>query len=143
MIVKGTDAVVFFYNEALAQWITYGCARTCTININTDFLETSIIGTGTAKTFIPTSYSFEGDIEGLVNLEKTDNPLTIASLIYYQLNGIKLLMQFNYEDQNNNFMTLQADFYVQNSSVISSFDNIATFNVGFKGTGALTLIEGS
>lgn len=142
-IVKGSDVVVYFYNEALSEWITYGCARSCSVNISSEFLETSIIGSGYGRTYLPTAYTFNGTIDGLTNLEKTDNPLTIASLMYYQINRLPLLMQFNHDDDDGNFLTLQADFYVENSSITGSFDNVSTFTVGFKGTGALTLIEGS
>ncbi len=143
MIVKGADVVVYFYDIGLAQYITYGCARSCSVNISTEFLETSIIGQSNSRTFLPTAYTFNGSIEGLTNLEKEANPLTIANLMDKQINNTLLSMQFVHEDNDGNFLTLQADFYIESSSITSSFDNVSTFTVGFKGTGQLTIIEGS
>jgi predicted secreted protein len=143
MIVKGEDVVVYFYDDVLDDYVTYACARSCSFNLTTDTIETSITGQGTFRTFLPTAHSFTGSIEGLVNLDKSSPNLTIGSLLDKQINNTLLLMQFDYRDEDGNFLTLEASFYITGSSLISSFDNVATFNVEFIGTGQLTIIEGS
>jgi predicted secreted protein len=138
-IVQGKDCVVFKWNVSLSVWVPYACARSSTITITTDVLETSITGSGKYRTFLPVANSFTGSIEGLMQLMKT-NTVSIADLIALQLAHTVLLMRFVNENEEGDIFTMEANFYLTSSGITSSFDNVNTFSCELKGTGPLTLI---
>lgn len=73
-LVRGEDVILsVLENQAGVGdvYVPFGCARSVTFDISTDFIETSVIESGAFKTFIPSGKQFSGNIEGLVFL---DNP---------------------------------------------------------------------
>jgi hypothetical protein len=71
-LVRGEDVILSAYTAAPGgqAYYPFGCARSVTFDISTDFIETSVTGSGAFKTFIPSGKQFSGNIEGLVFLDK-------------------------------------------------------------------------
>lgn len=59
IIVNGTDV-----------FVPFACARSVTFDISTDFIETSVIESGSFKTFIPSGKQYSGSIEGLAFINR-------------------------------------------------------------------------
>ena len=59
--------------------VPFGCARSVTFDISTDFIETSVTQSGAFKTFLPSGKQFSGNIEGLVFLDKPQTNETRAT----------------------------------------------------------------
>jgi hypothetical protein len=71
-LVRGEDVILSAYSSAPggSAYYPFGCARSVTFDISTDFIETSVTESGAFKTFIPSGKQFSGNIEGLVFLDK-------------------------------------------------------------------------
>lgn len=134
MKVRGINVVIFIDVEGTDT--LYACARSATLNLTTDFIETSGSGSGTFATFLPTKNSFTGTLEGVVSLEEP-SMLTLADLKSRQINQQVLSMKFQRTDDGGNLYTSQADFYIANSSDTGSFNDMDTFSIDLRGTGPL------
>lgn len=135
MIVLGKDCV--FESFESGQWITYACGRTITLNVQTEFIETSVSGSGKWRTSEPTANSWTGEADGVVNLEPV-SMLSLADLRARQYAHQQLRVRYRREDSASNVYTEQGYCYISNSSDTGSFDDVNTFSVSLQGTGPLT-----
>jgi len=73
-LVRGEDVILTTTqnNGVENVQVPFGCARSVTFNISTDFIETSVTESGSFKTFIPSGKQFSGNLEGLVFLDKPE-----------------------------------------------------------------------
>lgn len=71
-LVRGEDVILSMYTQTATgfEYVPFGCARSVTFDISTDFIETSVTESGSFKTFIPSGKQYSGNIEGLVFLDK-------------------------------------------------------------------------
>ena len=71
-LVRGEDVVLSTsqFNGLTNVIVPFGCARSVTFDISTDFIETSVTESGAFKTFIPSGKQFSGNIEGLVFINR-------------------------------------------------------------------------
>jgi hypothetical protein len=71
-LVRGEDVILSLAQlQGLTEvYVPFGCARSVTFDISTDFIETSVTESGAFKTFIPSGKQYSGNIEGLVFLDK-------------------------------------------------------------------------
>jgi len=71
-LVRGEDVILsaLISQEGTTVPVPFGCARSVTFDISTDFIETSGIDSGNFKTFLPSGKQYSGNIEGLVFLDK-------------------------------------------------------------------------
>jgi hypothetical protein len=71
-LVRGEDVIltVLQNQENTPVQVPFGCARSITFDISTDFIETSVTDSGAFKTFIPSGKQYSGNIEGLVFINK-------------------------------------------------------------------------
>lgn len=140
MLVKGDNVLVAEYNEEVDAWVLYGCARSCSLALNTDFIKTSVSGSQGFQTIVPTQHSFTGTIEGLVNLEE-ENLLSLPDLQQRQLERRKLRIRFQHTAIDGlTVYTQEGDFYITSSSDEGPLNQMNSFNVGITGTGALTQV---
>jgi hypothetical protein len=74
-LVRGEDVILSAYStvEGGSDYVPFGCARSVTFDMSTDFIETSVTESGAFKTFLPSGKQYSGNIEGLVFL---GNPAT-------------------------------------------------------------------
>jgi len=81
-LVRGEDVILSAISSAPggSAYYPFGCARSVTFDISTDFIETSVTESGAFKTFIPSGKQFSGNIEGLVFLDKPFLPEVRATV---------------------------------------------------------------
>lgn len=80
-LVRGEDVILSVeqFNGFSNVYVPFGCARSVTFDISTDFIETSVTQSGAFKTFLPSGKQYSGNIEGLVFLNKASNNETRAT----------------------------------------------------------------
>ncbi len=135
-LVKGENVIVYIYDPIYEEWKMYGCARSCTLITNTEFIEVSTTGSGKYKSYKPTVNSFTGTLDGLVNLNDP-NLLSIADLRKFQLQQTELKMRFMRTAIDNTIYGEEVYFYITSISDTASFDNINSFTVELQGTGEI------
>ena len=71
-LVRGEDVILSAEQAGPigTELVPFGCARSVTFDISTDFIETSVTESGAFKTFLPSGKQYSGNIEGLVFLNK-------------------------------------------------------------------------
>lgn len=140
MKVKGSNVVIYIFD---GLWKPYVCATSAELNVNTEFIETSVPGAGLWATYAPTKNSFTISLSGVVNLNETGS-LTLPDLRQKQVAQETLLMRFQRTDESGNVYTgVYADelnFFITNSTDAGAFDGMNIFNVTGQGTGAITQI---
>jgi hypothetical protein len=97
-LVRGEDVLLtVLQNEGdTPVQVPFGCARSITFDISTDFIETSVTQSGSFKTFIPSGKQYTGNIEGLVFINKPANGETRATTtINYSNVDTDLFPNFN------------------------------------------------
>lgn len=135
MQVRGINVLVLISDGVdYKPWV---CARSVTLNVTTDFIETSGPGDGVFATFLPTKNSFTGSMDGIVSIN-TPGKFSLPELRAKQYAQTPLLMRFQRTDDGGNLYTEQAFFYIASSSDTGSFDDMNTFSIGLQGTGAIT-----
>lgn len=134
--VPGIDYVFYIYQ---GSWKPYLCARSGSMSIDTELIETSVTGSGNYKTFKPTVHSFGGTLEGIISINDTSG-VTLADLQALQLAKTKLLCRLTETSIAGDTYTKEAYFYIVNSTDTGSFDGIATFSITLRGTGGITLV---
>jgi hypothetical protein len=142
--VVGTDAVL--YMKYGTEWLPIACARSMTFELNTEFIETSVINSGTFRTYIPSAKTFSGSLEGVTFLSTLDPPDANnqwAMGNVYDAIGALMQVRFYEQDlQETHFLQKECYIYIETISESSSFDNITTFSITFKGTGEPTITYG-
>lgn len=137
-LVRGEDVLLSV--PVGATYKPIGCARSITFNVENDLIETSITGSGRYRTYVPGALSFSGTLEGLVFL--CDDTDTKAGLIQ-MYNLIDDFTQFHFRyfmtDGTINYER-RGDFLIESINETSSFDNMATFTVNFRGTEGISTI---
>lgn len=132
--VLGKNVTGYVYIDG--NWIPYGCALNLSLDVQTDFIETTFLTSGKYKDFEPTVNSFTGEISGLVNLEEPDL-ISLPDLRRKQLNHDKMLWSFEREDTDGNFYTTQFYAFISSSKDDSSNNDMNSFSISLRGTGAL------
>lgn len=128
------------YIDLLAAWVLYGCARSCSLNLSTETIQTSVTGAQGWRTQEPTQHSFAGSLEGLVNLQE-ENLLSLPDLRAKQIARQKLKLRFQRTAIDG--VTIYTDegfFYIVNTSDEGPMNQMNSFTVEFVGTGALTQV---
>ena len=137
--VRGKNVVVFFYDPDTLIWKQYACALSCSLNLITEILETSVVGSGSWATHRGVRNSFDGSISGLVNLNKA-NTLSLSDLRAKQILFTQLLMRYQRTDEDGNVYLDEARFIISKSSDEGPDNGMNTFSIDLKGTGSLTPI---
>lgn len=136
--VLGKNVVLFI--QVASVWTPYVCALEATINFSTDFIETSVSGTGLWSTHRPTKNSFTVSISGIVSI-LSPGSLTLKDLRALQFAQTVFLMRFTREDVEGNGYMEQGSAFITSSSDTGSFDGMNTFSIDMQGTGAITPIN--
>jgi predicted secreted protein len=136
-LVRGNDVILYL---PYVPERPMACARSITFNTENELIETSIKGSGRYRTYLPGALSYSGTIEGLVFLVKDDDlSIDKVGLIQFQdLLDNDVPFHFSYFMTDGNIEYRRDGlFYIESINETSSFDNMATFTVNFKGTGPL------
>ena len=134
--VRGKNVLVLFYDPIDTTWKPYACAMSCTLNINTDIVETSEVGAGSWGTHRAIKNSFDGSITGLVNLNRSDT-LSLADLRQKQINFQKMQIKFQRTDESGNTYITTGYFLIAKSTDDGPDGSISNFSIELKGTGEL------
>lgn len=141
MKVKGEKVVCYIFDSGV--WKLYVCATSAELNVNTEFIETSVTGSGKWASYAPTKNSFTITLQGVVSLSET-GALGLPDLRQKQIAQETILMRFQRTDESGNTYTgVYADelnFFITNSTDSGSFDGMNIFSITGQGTGAITQI---
>lgn len=135
--VLGKNSVVFI-NDA-GVWKLYACGTSVTLDLTTDFVETSVSGQGNFATYMPSKDSFTGTLEGITSLEEFGK-LSLPDLRQRQIAHELLLMRFQRTDNDGHVYTDEGHFFISRSSDVGSFDDVSKFTIELRGTGSLTQV---
>jgi len=149
-LVRGEDVILSAYTAAPGgqAYYPFGCARSVTFDISTDFIETSVTGSGAFKTFIPSGKQFSGNIEGLVFLDKPAVAETRATVTidFSSLSGLfpclgatALINVIDPPGSSLNICNIASTSYVNFASYLSAINT----NINSLGTGYISTIVGS
>jgi len=117
-LVRGEDVILTTTqnNGDENVQVPFGCARSVTFDISTDFIETSVTESGAFKTFLPSGKQFSGNIEGLVFLNIPSGSEVRASVTY------------NYSSiPSGSFPNLSSAAYI-NVNLVSGYITICEIN---------------
>ena len=135
--VAGKDVLaLIFYN---GQWRNYACGLSISMDVTTDFIETSTRGNGKSKTFIPTMDEWTATLEGAVALEEP-GLLSLPDFRDIQDAQIPLLFRSQHTDESGNVYTEEGTAYISRTSDTGGVEGIATFSIELRGTGSRTRI---
>lgn len=134
MTVTGNNVVLFI--DVAGEWTPYACARSATITINTETIETSVSGSGLWATFLPTKNSFSISMDGVVSIVETGS-LVLSDLHAKQFAQTILLLRFERTDEAGNIYANECSGYITSSSDTGNFDDMDTFSIEIQGTGAI------
>lgn len=137
MNVQGKNFVLYVYDGGV--WIGYACSLSMSYEITTEFIETSVSGTGKNATFLPTKNSFTASADGIVGLNII-GMLTYPDLQQRQLAHQLLLCRFEETDDAGNVYTKEGSMYISNSTETGSYDGMDNFSIQLRGTGEITQV---
>lgn len=135
-LVKGEDVIVYIYDSA---WKPLVCGRSSSRDLVTEYIKTSVSGSGINETIVPTENSETLEVEGLVNLEEPGT-FSKADLDAVQESHQRLLIRRETTDQSGNVYTREAHYYITRSTDTGSFDGMNTFSAEFRRTGPTLLV---
>jgi predicted secreted protein len=143
-LVLGKDVILSVSVDNALNFKPIGCARSVTLELQKEFIEISGPNSGVYRGYIPSAITCSGTMEGVVLLGSHNSP-DIHNLgnIYQNLLDQKLNMRFYMQDEGADYYFEKSlDVYIESISETSSFDNITTFSINFKGTGPITIDYG-
>ena len=133
--VRGDNVLVEIYNGT--AWQAYACATSCTLETQTSVLETAVPGTGAFATFVAAKNSATGSFDGFVTLGLVGQ-YSIKDIRQLQLDQEVLQVRYRRTDGTNTYTdTFQC--IITGVSDSAQTDNVASFNVNFQITGAITI----
>jgi hypothetical protein len=135
--VAGKDVLaLIFYN---GQWRNYACGLSISMDVSTDFIETSTRGNGKSKTFIPTTDEWTATLEGVMTLQQS-GLLSLPDFRDIQDAQIPLLLRSQHTDDVGNVYTEEGTAYISRTTDTGASEGAATFTIELRGTGARTRI---
>ena len=140
-LVLGKDVILSVRVNNIGDFKPIGCARSVTMELQKEFIEVSGSNSGTYRRYIPSATTTSGTIDGVVLLgsDTVGDIYNLGNIYQYLLNQ-KLNMNFTMLDENQEFYYVKSiDVYIESISESTSFDNITTFSLNFKGTGPITI----
>jgi predicted secreted protein len=143
-LVLGKDVILSVRVDDTGDFKPIGCARSVTLELQKEFIEISGPDSGVYRRYIPSAITSSGTMEGVVLLGGTSSP-DVHNLgnIYQNLLDQKLNMRFYMQDEGADYyLEKSLDVYIESISETTSFDNITTFSINFKGTGPITVDYG-
>lgn len=135
--VAGKDVLaLIFYNGA---WRNYACGLSISMDVTTDFIETSTRGNGKSKTFIPTMDEWTATLEGVMTLQQS-GLLSLPDFRDIQDAQMALLLRSQHTDDVGNIYTEEGTAYISRTTDTGAVEGAATFTIELRGTGARTRI---
>lgn len=136
-LVTGENAILYEYVSS--NWVPYACVRSINIDFVTDVIETSVSGSGLWASFLPTKNSWTAGAEGIVAIEKAGS-LSLADLRTKQFNQTLIQIKFERTNDDGDIYSETGYAYIVSSSDTGSHNDMDTFSISFRGTGAIAQI---
>lgn len=135
--VLGKNVIAYIFHGGM--WKVAVCARSCEFTTTTEFIETSVRGSGKYKRFRPTVNSCTGSMEGVVTLDEP-NTLAVSDLRSLQLAQTRLLLRFQRTDESGNVYTDEVYAYISQTADVGDFKEAANFSLDLIGDGEITQV---
>ncbi len=131
--ILGKNVILYILTSASpVEYTVIGCARNTKITLNVETADKTTIGSGTFREYKPLSSSWTGSVDGL----SADQNISIRNLLAYAEDLTILTIQFDLGDGGN---PLTGEILLTNVEAGANYNDAATFNVTFQGTGQLNL----
>lgn len=137
-INKSAGSAVVNMGIVPPTYLPWACATSVSFNTNTEFIETSVSGSGKFATYLPTRTTFTGSMDGIVAFDES-GMLTLPDLRAKQLAQELILIRYIRTDDAGNTYTDEANFYISSSSDSGSYDGMNTFSIELQGSGPLII----
>lgn len=131
-LVKGDSMVIYANSKPIV------CSTSVSINLATEYIETSVSGSGRSSTILPTKDSWTATIDGVVSIDE-GNLITFSDLQILQLAQTLITVSVVRTAQDGGQYTQNGSAYIVNSSDTGSYEGMDTFSLELRGTGALVL----
>lgn len=138
-VVRGENVVLYLYQDGVFK--PGACGRSCTLDVQTEFVETTVSGSGIWASFKPTKNSFSGSFEGVVFLDEP-GMLTLPQIRQLQVSQTAILMRFERTDEAStpNVYADEGIVYIKATSDTGTYNDVNTYSLELIGSGALTQI---
>lgn len=133
-VIRGKN-VITLINQA-GIWKVLSCARSCTLDVVTEFVETTVSGSGKFKSFLPTVNSWTGQQEGVTFLNEVGK-LSLADIRRMQLGHDRLQVRYERTADDGNTYFDTGYFYISQSSDTGTAGDFNSFSIAMQGDGAL------
>jgi len=112
-----------------------GYSTGCDISVTCDITEITNALSGRGKAFLPGRYEWSISATGIVSTGTSNYPITFLGKL---MSGTSMTAYFGLNSSN---IRLSGTVYVSDWSMGAPVDGNATYNVTFKGSGALTIVQ--
>lgn len=119
-----------------SAWTPFVCSTSGTLEISTEEIDTTVSGSGTWKTMLPTRHGWTLSGEGFVSLNE-ENKIDFRMLQGYQINRTKLHLRIERTDDVGNVYANEGYGYILNSNDTGAVNGVDTFSLTINGTGEL------
>lgn len=133
-LVPGGSMVLYVNDNPIV------CSRSVSLTYTTEYIETSVSGSGKSSTILPTKDSWNVGAEGVVSVEQ-GNVVTLFDLRTFQQDQELVYVEIVRVSNDGTRYSEVGNGYIINSNDTGSFDGMDTFSVEIRGTGTLTLSE--
>lgn len=131
-LIRGKDVHVYIYDGG--QWKEVVCAKTCSYRITRELIETSIEGSGPARTYVKGGITSEGSLDGVTFLQGT-NSIAYPDAVDFLLAGEPILFRHIRTDTAGNVFTSELNAIIYDASDTGDQGGMNDFSIQFKGSG--------
>lgn len=134
-LVNGEGVVIKFL-DATGAYTPFACARSITVNMISDFVGKSTIGSGNWKEKEAVALDWNFTIEGIIYLNEIGST-EAGDIIDIWLNMQPVGIAFFIVDINGNEILMTGSALITGATTNGAVNNVSSFNVTGEGTGAL------
>lgn len=133
-IVKGEGVMLKFLNGS--EYTPFACARSITLNMTSDFVGKSTIGSGNWKEKEVVALDWNFTIEGIIYLQETGS-ITAPDIIDLWLSMAPVAIEFFIVDINGNEVLMTGNALITGVTANGAVNNVSSFNITGEGIGEL------
>lgn len=134
-IVKGESVLLKFFNGT--DFLPFACARSITVNLKSDIIGKSTVGSGDWKEKEVVALDWNFSIEGIMYLQKSGFDDT-EDIIDLWLAKTAVLVQFFITDTASNDIQMTGFALITGVSPTGSVNNVGSVSITGEGTGELS-----
>lgn len=133
-LVRGDSMVIYANSKPIV------CCTSVSISITTEYIETSVSGSGGSSTILPTKDNWSTNVDGVVSIDE-GNLITFPDLQILQLAKTLITVEVISTAQNGFTYTRNGSGYIVESSDTGSYDGMDTFSLSLRGSGGLSIAQ--